>query len=93
MRSRLIEIFGKDSLQIVSFTITEKGYSLVNGKGDLLPGVPEDFANGPKNAMSYMGKVAALLYARFQKSQASFLLFQIFSSSTGIGSPLRTFFR
>jgi len=63
---RLIEIFGKDSLQMVSFTITEKGYSLVNGKGESLPGVEEDFVNGPKKAMSYMGKVAALLYARFK---------------------------
>ena len=66
---RLIEIFGKDSLQIVSFTITEKGYSLVNGKGESLPGVEDDFANGPKKAMSYMGKVAALLYARFEAGQ------------------------
>ena len=64
--SRLIEIFGKDSLQMVSFTITEKGYSLVNGKGEPLPGVEDDFANGPKKAMSYMGKVAALLYARYE---------------------------
>lgn len=66
---RLVEIFGKDSLQIVSFTITEKGYSLVNGKGDYLPGVPEDFANGPKKANSYMGKVAALLYARYEAGE------------------------
>lgn len=66
---RLIEIFGKDSLQIVSFTITEKGYSLVNGKGESLPGVEDDFANGPKKAMSYMGKVAALLYARYEAGQ------------------------
>ena len=29
---RLKEIFTKKSLQMVSFTITEKGYSLVNGK-------------------------------------------------------------
>ena len=66
---RLIEIFGKDSLQMVSFTITEKGYSLVNGKGESLPGVEDDFANGPKKAMSYMGKVAALLYARYEAGQ------------------------
>ena len=64
--TRLKEIFGKDSLQMASFTITEKGYSLVNGKGDPLPGVPEDFANGPAKAMSYMGKVAALVYARYE---------------------------
>ncbi len=66
---RLIDIFGKDSLQMVSFTITEKGYSLVNGKGESLPGVEDDFANGPKKAMSYMGKVAALLYARYEAGQ------------------------
>ena len=37
--ARLKEIFAKDSLQMVTFTITEKGYSLVNGKGELLPDV------------------------------------------------------
>nr|MBQ8253122.1 mannitol dehydrogenase family protein [Lachnospiraceae bacterium] len=67
--NRLKEIFAKDSLQMVSFTITEKGYSLVNGKGDFLPGVPEDMKNGPEKAMSYMGKVAALLYARYEAGQ------------------------
>ena len=67
--ARLKEIFAKDSLQMASFTITEKGYSLVNGRGDYLPGVPEDLANGPKNAMSYMGKVSALVYARYEAGQ------------------------
>ena len=38
---RLKEIFCKQSLQMVSFTITEKGYSLVNGKGELLPAEKE----------------------------------------------------
>ncbi|MBQ8663800.1 MAG: mannitol dehydrogenase family protein, partial [Eubacterium sp.] len=50
-------------------TITEKGYSLVNGRGYYLPGVPEDLANGPENAMSYMGKVAALVHARYVAGQ------------------------
>ena len=67
--ARLKEIFGKDSLQMASFTITEKGYSLVNGRGDYLPAVPEDLANGPTNAMSYMGKVSALVYARYEAGQ------------------------
>ena len=63
--SRLKEIFCKDSLQMVTFTITEKGYSLVDGKGQLLPEVAFDFANGPEHPVSYMGKVSSLLYARF----------------------------
>ena len=34
--NRLKEIFSKSSLQMVSFTITEKGYSLVDGRGEIL---------------------------------------------------------
>lgn len=67
--SRLKEIFTKESLQMVSFTITEKGYSLVNGKGEMLPAVEADFAAGPNKPGSYIGKVASLLYTRFQKGQ------------------------
>ena len=62
---RLKEIFEKDSLQMASFTITEKGYALSDGKGNFLSAVTEDFENGPENPVSYMGKVAALLYTRF----------------------------
>ncbi|MGN0376205.1 MAG: mannitol dehydrogenase family protein [Suilimivivens sp.] len=63
--TRLKEIFTKDSLQMASFTITEKGYSLVNGKGEVLPAVEQDFQTGPEKPVSYIGKVASLLYARF----------------------------
>lgn len=66
---RLKEIFGKDSLQMASFTITEKGYSLVDGKGVTLPPVEEDMKNGPAKPVSYMGKVASLLYSRFQSER------------------------
>lgn len=37
--ARLKEIFTKDSLQMATFTITEKGYSLKNGACELLPSV------------------------------------------------------
>ncbi|MDO5423530.1 MAG: mannitol dehydrogenase family protein [Eubacteriales bacterium] len=67
--SRLEEIFRKDSLQMASFTITEKGYSLVSGKGELLPAVAADFAAGPEKPQSYIGKVAALLYTRFKDQE------------------------
>ena len=64
--SRLKEIFRKDSLQMATFTITEKGYSLTNAKGEILPQIAEDFAQGPEKPGSYLGKVASLLYARYQ---------------------------
>lgn len=62
---RLKEIFAADSLQMASFTITEKGYSLVNGKGEVLPAIQADYEAGPRKPMSYIGKVTSLLYARF----------------------------
>ena len=66
---RLKEIFAKDSLQMASFTITEKGYSLVTGKGDTIPDVAADFEAGPEKPKSYIGKVASLLYARYQAGE------------------------
>ena len=63
--SRLKEIFSKDSLQLCTFTVTEKGYSLVNGKGEELPAVTADFAAGPEEPQSYIGKVVSLLYTRY----------------------------
>lgn len=66
---RLKEIFRMDSLQMCTFTITEKGYSLVDGTGRYLPAVEADFKGGPDAPSSYMGKVAALLYTRYQAGQ------------------------
>ena len=63
--ARLQEIFCKDSLQMASFTIMEKGYSLVSAGGELLPAVQSDLKNGPEKPASYMGKVASLLYTRY----------------------------
>lgn len=63
--ARLREIFRCASLQMASFTITEKGYSLTRGNGDLLPDVQADFADGPLKPHSYMGKVTSLCYERF----------------------------
>ena len=66
---RLKEIFENPSLQMVSFTITEKGYSLVDGKGEYLPDVSADLAGKPEDAKSYMGKLTALLCARYLKNR------------------------
>ena len=60
---RLKEIFSNPSLQMASFTITEKGYAVT-------PAVEADFANGPEKPESYIGKVTSLLYARYQAGGA-----------------------
>jgi fructuronate reductase len=63
--ARLKEIFRALSLQMVSFTITEKGYSLIRGDGSLLPDVAADFAAGPAAPASYIGKLVSLCYERY----------------------------
>ncbi len=64
--SRLKEIFASPSLQLASFTITEKGYALSDARGRLFSDVEADFDKGPDCPGSYMGKVVSLLYHRFQ---------------------------
>ena len=68
--ARLKEVFAAPSLQIVSFTITEKGYALRKIDGDLLEVVVEDFAKGPENPRHAMTIVTALLYHRFTQGKA-----------------------
>ena len=64
--SRLKTIFQAPSLQLATFTITEKGYQLSGADGTLFDAVAHDFQSGPDAPVSYPGKVAALLYARYQ---------------------------
>jgi fructuronate reductase len=61
----LKEIFSNPSLQMASFTITEKGYSLKGRDGNLFPDIAEDLKTGPSNPKSYLGRIAALLHERF----------------------------
>jgi fructuronate reductase len=53
--NRLVEIFQTPSLQMISFTITEKGYGVA----------PADLERGLTPVLA-MGKVTALLYERFK---------------------------
>ena len=55
---RLVDIFCNPTLQMISFTITEKGYSF--NDADLARGMQPVFA---------MGKVTALLYERFKAGE------------------------
>lgn len=62
----LKKFFAAPSLQIASFTITEKGYNLHTSKGTYLQDVLTDFQVGPSSPVSYMGKVASLLLHRYK---------------------------
>ncbi len=63
-RERVEEIFRNPSLQMVSFTITEKGYSLRNARKELLGAVVEDMENGPENCKSFMAQLASMCLMR-----------------------------
>ena len=68
--ARLVEIFQNPSLQMISFTITEKGYALYRPDGSLMPVVQADIDEGPAHARHAMSMVAALLFERFQAGAA-----------------------
>lgn len=65
--NRLKEIFVNPKLQLISFTITEKGYALKNVAGEYFPFIAADINNGPDQAVSAMAVTCALLYERYKK--------------------------
>ena len=63
--SRLREVFAAPTLQLCSFTITEKGYAVKGGDGKFTPAVEHDIEAGPDDLTNVMTKVTALPYHRY----------------------------
>ena len=63
---RLNNIACSPSLQIVSFTITEKGYALRDADGNLFGSAKADMENGPSHPLTCMGFIASLLLQRYK---------------------------
>ncbi|MEG0565252.1 MAG: mannitol dehydrogenase family protein [Hungatella sp.] len=63
--NRLKEIFVNPSLQMISFTITEKGYALKGSDGSYFPFVKADIERGPSAPGCAMAVVCALLHERY----------------------------
>lgn len=59
-------VFRSPSLQMVSFTITEKGYSLTDASGAYTALAEKDFASGPASSVLLVSRVAALLHERYR---------------------------
>ncbi len=72
--NRLAEVFSADSLQLVSFTITEKGYELRRPDGTYLPYIQAEIDNGPEHVSSAMGVVTAMLIRRYENGAAPLAL-------------------
>lgn len=63
---RLNEIAANPSLQIISFTITEKGYALRDADGNLFESAKADMEKGPSHPVTCMGFISSMLYQRYQ---------------------------
>ena len=72
--AKLVSVFENPSLQMVSFTITEKGYALADAQGNYFPQVMDDIKGGPSVAVNVMSVLTALLLSRFQSGAASISL-------------------
>ena len=86
--NRLKEIFKSPSLQMVSFTITEKGYALHKADGTRFPFVEADIHNGPDKAVGAMAVLTAMLYERYQAGQYPLALVSMDNCSQN-GAKLR----
>ena len=64
--TKLKSAFVNPSLQMISFTITEKGYALFDLHGELLPAVKRDMAEGHRTPEHPMSIVAAMLLERYR---------------------------
>ena len=87
--ARLKEIFRSPSLQMISFTITEKGYALTDMRGEFTKLAQADFAAGPESCVSAMGKVAALLLERYNAGAVPLAVVSMDNCSHN-GEKLRT---
>jgi fructuronate reductase len=71
---RLQKVFRAPSLQMVSFTITEKGYALRGIDGSYLPFVAADIEAGPERPTGAMAIVASMLLERYRAGAAPLAL-------------------
>lgn len=61
-----LRLAASPSLEMISYTITEKGYALRDMRGELLPQVREDLKAGPEKCRSAMALATALLLERYR---------------------------
>ena len=85
---RLCQVIQADSLQIMSFTITEKGYRTKDDQGNWLPAVAADLQRGWQHPQSFPAKVTALLYLRFRNGAMPLTLMSL-DNCSGNGQVLR----
>ena len=85
---KLREIAANPSLQLISFTITEKGYACTDLEGNVFSFVEADVKAGPDSPATAMGIVTALLFERFKAGEKPIALVSMDNCSQN-GKKLR----
>ncbi len=85
---RLKEIFRSPSLQMVTFTITEKGYALKDENGTYYPFVQQDIEQGPEKVTSVPAILASMLRERYEQGRTPVALVSMDNCSRN-GETLR----
>ncbi|EFW38876.1 mannitol dehydrogenase family protein [Treponema phagedenis] len=86
---RVQQIVKNKNLQIMSFTITEKGYNIYAPNGEVLDIIKEDINGKPENAKHLMSIVTYLLYLRFKENKGPITLLSLDNCSHN-GDKLKT---
>ncbi|NME35531.1 MULTISPECIES: mannitol dehydrogenase family protein [Fusobacterium] len=87
-RDDLVKIVTSPSLQIISFTITEKGYNLKDPNGEFFDIVKEDIQNLPEKSKHIMSIITYLLYKRFKNNREPIALVSM-DNCSGNGDKIR----
>lgn len=85
---KLRKIVQKPSLQMISFTITEKGYAFSDIEGNIPVLVKSDIKAGPEKPVTAIGVVTALLFERYTSCAAPIALVSMDNCSQN-GKKLR----
>ena len=86
---QLKSYFANPSLKMASYTITEKGYALQDGKGNYFPVIAGDMEKGPEQPVHAMSVTASLLLHRFRNGAAPLTLVSMDNCSHN-GEKLRS---
>ncbi|MDD4570192.1 MAG: mannitol dehydrogenase family protein [Tepidanaerobacteraceae bacterium] len=91
---KLTKIFTSPTLQMVSFTITEKGYSLIDLNGKYHQSVLDDLYTMFQNPKTLMGIITYLCYKRYQAGKLPIALVSMDNCSQNgskLYSAIKTF--
>lgn len=75
--SEIEKIFLYNKLQLITFTITEKGYKIYDKDNKFLDTIKEDLENNPRDSKNMISQLTYLLYCRFKKDESPVTLLSL----------------